>query len=288
MRHSCKCLIPVVGVLALSLLPLYAQKTTGTIRGLVTDSTDAVIINATVSIRNEETTSTSTVNTNAKGEYVAPQLATGSYTITVEAPGFTPSKATDVILHVSSTAIVDFTLQVGTSQQVTVSTIAVQVQTDSAALGEVVDGEKVRELPLNGRNFVALTLLQPGVSPSEELDTKNKGVIGNVAFSVNGNAITSNLFLVDGANNNDTGSNLSILIYPSIEAISEFKMLRNAYGPEYGQASGAIVNIVTRSGTNQWHGDALYFGRNTALNAYEYFAAGNEAAAVASGQPPSN
>ena len=103
MRDSCKGLIPVVGVLALSLLPLYAQKTTGTIRGLVTDSTDAVITNATVSIRNEETTSTSTVNSNAQGEYVAPQLATGSYTITVEAPGFTPSKAIAVILHVFST-----------------------------------------------------------------------------------------------------------------------------------------------------------------------------------------
>src|SRR5215469_483417 len=255
MCDSCKGLIPVVGVLALSLLPLYAQKTTGTIRGLVTDSTDAVIINATVSIRNEETTSTSTVNTNAQGEYVAPQLATGSYTITVEAPGFTPSKATAVILHVSSTAIVNFALLVGSvSQQVTVSTIAVQMQIDSAALGEVVDGEKVRELPLNGRNFVALTLLQPGVSPTEQLDTKNKGVIGNVAFSVNGNAVTSNLFLVDGANNNDPGSNRGILIYPSIEAISEFKMLRNAYGAEYGQASGAVVNIVTRSGSNQWHG----------------------------------
>ena len=90
---------------------------------------------------------------------------------------------------------------------------------------------------------------------------------------MNGNATTNNLFLVDGANNNDVGSNRTILIYPSIEAISEFKMLRNSYGPEYGQASGAVINIVTRSGSNQWHGDVLYFGRNDALNAEEWFAA---------------
>ncbi len=160
---------------------------------------------------------------------------------------------------------------------------AVQVQTDSAALGEVVNGEQVQELPLNGRNFVALTLLQPGVSAAECLDTKYKGLLSGVDFSVNGNATTSNLFLVDGANNNDAGSNRTILIYPSIEAISEFKMLRNAYGAEYGQASGAVINIVTRSGSNQWHGDVLYFGRNDALNAYEYFAASTAAQARAQG-----
>ena len=157
------------------------------------------------------------------------------------------------------------------------------MQSDSAALGEVVNGEQVQELPLNGRNFTALTLLQPGVSAEEDFDSKYKGLLAGVDFSVNGNATTSNLFLVDGANNNDAGSNRTILIYPSIEAISEFKMLRNAYGPEYGQASGAVINIVTRSGSNQWHGDALYFGRNDALNAYEYFAAGTAAQARAQG-----
>ena len=94
---------------------------------------------------------------------------------------------------------------------------------------------------------------------------------------MNGNSYTSNLFLIDGANNNDTGSNRTILLYPSIEAISEFKMLRNSYGAEYGMAAGAVINIVTKSGTNQWHGDVLYFGRNTALNAWDYFAAGAKA-----------
>src|SRR5262249_58337806 len=123
----------------------------------------------------------------------------------------------------------------------------------SAALGEVVDGTQVRELPLNGRSFTELTQLQPGVSAANNFDTKNKGLLAGVDFSVNGNPTTNNLFLVDGANDNDVGSNRTILIYPSIEAISEFKMLRNSCVPEYGQASGPVINIVTPTGSNSCH-----------------------------------
>jgi hypothetical protein len=272
-----------------ALLPLHAQRITGTIRGLVSDPSDAVIANAAVTIHNDDTAFTSTVTTNSQGEYVAPQLPLGSYTITVAAPGFTSARAAGVTLHVSSTAVVNLKLQLSTApQQVTVSTDALQVQTDDATLGEVVNGEQVRELPLNGRNFVALALLQPGVSAAENLDTKNKGVIGNISFSVNGNTAGSNLFLIDGASDNDSGSNHTILINPSIEAISEFKMLRNAYGAEYGQSSGAVINIVTRSGSNQWHGDLLYFGRNDALSAYEYFAHATAVLAQAQGEPLPN
>ena len=118
-------------------------------------------------------------------------------------------------------------------------------------LGEVVTGEQVRELPLNGRSFVQLTQLQPGDSTTNSYDGENKGLLSGIHFAVNGNSYTSNLFLIDGANNNDTGSNRTILLYPSIEAISEFKMLRNSYGAEYGMAAGAVINIVTKSGTNQ-------------------------------------
>jgi hypothetical protein len=118
---------------------------------------------------------------------------------------------------------------------------------------------------------VQLTQLQPGVAPQNNFDSKNKGLFSGVDFSVNGNSAQSNLFLTDGANNNDTGSNRTILLYPSIEAIAEFKMLRNSYGPEYGQAAGAIVSIATRGGSNEFHGSLFYFGRNDALNSREYF-----------------
>src|SRR5437588_11143364 len=128
-------------------------------------------------------------------------------------------------------------------------------------------------MPLNGSNFVQLTQLQPGVSSARTFDAVGKGLKGGIDFAVNGNSMTNNLFLVDGPNTNDIGSNRTILIYPSLESIAEFKLLRNAYGPEYGQASGGVINIVTRGGTNNWHGSVFYAGRNDVLNAYNWFAA---------------
>jgi hypothetical protein len=271
-------------IVSLLCVPMMAQKTTGTLRGVVTDPSGAVLANVPVVITNTETGQTRTVTTNTQGEYAAPELAVGTYSATVKAPNFKELLAT-VTVHASSTEALNLQLQVGsTSEQVTVAASEVQVQTDSAQLAETVTGEQVRELPLNGRSFVQLTQLQPGVSFANNYDSKNKGLLSGVDFAVNGNSSTGNLFMVDGANDNDVGSNRTILIYPSIEAISEFKMLRNSYGPEYGQAAGAVINIVTKSGSNQWHGDALYYGRNTALNAYDYFASGAETDARASGQ----
>ena len=265
-------------IVSLLAVPMLAQKTIGHVRGVVTDPSGAVLANVpVVDLLIPRPDEKRTVITNTQGEYVAADLAVGTYTVTVKAPNFKESVSNNVDLHTSSTQTLNIQLQVGsTSEQVTVAASEVQVQTDSAALGEVVTGEQVRELPLNGRSFVQLTQLQPGVSPANNYRRKNKGLLAGVDFSVNGNASTNNLFMIDGANNNDMGSNRTILIYPSIEAISEFKMLRNSYGPEYGLASGAVINIVTKSGSNQWHGDVLYFGRNDALNADDCFASGAE------------
>src|SRR5664279_5940425 len=289
MKLSRSWLLLTLCIVSLLVAPMVAQKTSGTIRGVVTDPSGAVLANVPVLITNTETGQERTALTNAQGEYVANEVAVGTYKVTVKAPNFKESVSNNVDLHTSSTQTLNIQLQVGSaSEQVTISASEVQVQTDNAALGEVVTGEQVRELPLNGRSFVQLTQLQPGVSAANNFRANNKGLLAGVDFSVNGNATTNNLFLIDGANNNDTGSNRTILLYPSIEAISEFKMLRNSYGAEYGMAAGAVINIVTKSGTNQWHGDVLYFGRNTALNAYEYFAHANEQLAVAGGAAPSN
>src|SRR5436190_15816791 len=177
-----------------------------------------------------------------------------------------------VQLFVSSTTTVNIVLAVGSAtEQMTVEANALQVETSTGAVGNVVDGTQVRELPLNGRSFVQLTQLMPGVSAASNFDSKHKGLEAGVDFSVNGNNTTGNIFLVDGVNNNDIGSNRTILVYPSIDAIQEFKILRNSYGPEFGQAMGAVINIVTKGGTNQFHGGAFYFGRNDALNATDYF-----------------
>jgi len=254
------------------ILPLWGQKFTGTIRGSVTDKSGAVVPNAQVTIVNNATGDTRTVTTNQDGEYVAVELNPGTYTVSVKQPNFKEAVSKNVVLNVSSVTVVNAQLEVGqVNEQVTVEASAVQVETASGAVGNVVEGNEVQQLPLNGRSFAQLTQLMPGVSPASNFDTKNKGLQAGVDFSVNGNNTTGNIFLVDGVNNNDIGSNRTILVYPSIDAIQEFKILRNSYGPEYGQAMGAIVSILTKSGTNSFHGTAFYDGRNDVLNATDYF-----------------
>jgi Carboxypeptidase regulatory-like domain len=274
MNHLRNWVFLILCVVSLLLAPMYAQKTTGAITGVVTDATGAVVAMAPVAITNVATAQTRTVNTDDQGVYSAPDLLPGSYQITVKAPNFKESITKGVELHVASVLTQNIKLQIGgTTETIEVSANSIQVQTDSAALGEVIDGGQVKELPLNGRSFVQLTQLAPGVSAANNFDTKNKGLQGGVDFSVNGNPTTNNLFLINGANNNDVGSNRTILIYPSIEAIAEFKLLTNSYGAEYGQASGGIVNLITKSGSNDFHGSVFYSGRNDALAAAEYFAA---------------
>jgi len=253
-------------------LPVWGQKFTGEIRGVVTDKSGATIPNASVLVANNSTGDVRTVTTNQAGEYVAVELNPGRYTVTVKQPGFKEFVSKNVELNVSSIAVVNAALDVGNvTEQVVVEANNVQVETSTGAVGNVVEGNEVSQLPLNGRSFTELTQLMPGVSAAANFDTKNKGLQSGVDFSVNGNNTTGNIFMVDGVNNNDIGSNRTILVYPSIDAIQEFKILRNSYGPEYGQAMGAIISIVTKSGTNGFHGGFFYDGRNDLLNATDYF-----------------
>ncbi|HEV2696870.1 MAG TPA: carboxypeptidase regulatory-like domain-containing protein, partial [Terriglobales bacterium] len=257
--------------------PVFAQKYTGTITGTVTDPQGAVVSGAQVTVKNQGTGETRDATTNASGVYTEPDLSVGTYTVSVKSPNFKEFVLKNVAVDPGTTTTQNAALVVGsTGEQVTVEASTVQVETTSGALGSVVEGNEVRELPLNGSNFVQLTQLMPGVSPASFFNVERKGLEGGVDFSVNGNNVTNNLFMVDGVNNNDIGSNRTILIYPSLMAIDEFKIVSNSYGPEYGQAAGAIVNIVTRGGTNQFHGGAIYRGRNTSLNATDYFNTRNQ------------
>src|SRR5882724_7091429 len=252
--------------------PLFAQKYTGTITGVVTDQQGAVVSGATVTAVNTSTGQSRSATTNSSGVYSLPELAVGNYDVHIKAASFKEHVSKNVTVETSSTRTENAQLIIGaTGEQVTVEATTIQVETTNGAVGNVVSGTEVRELPLNGNNFVQLTQLVPGVSALSSFNVVKKGLEGGVDFSVNGNNTTGNLFLVDGVNNNDVGSNRTIVIYPSIDSIQEFKLLRNSYGPEYGQAMGAIVNITTKSGTNQFHGGAFYFGRNDALNATDYF-----------------
>ena len=254
--------------------PLFAQQVTGTIKGVVTDPSGATIANATVDITNKATGLTRTVTTNDAGEYSAPDLPFGVYRVSVKQASFKESVTDNVDLHVSSSAITNIVLQLGSATEtVTVEANEIQVQTDNSQLAGVVNGEQVRDLPLNGRNFVALTQLQPGVSASKSFDAVGKGLKGGVDFAVNGNSMTNNLFLVDGANNNDIGSNRTILIYPSLESIAEFKLLRNALRAGVRTSFRRRHQHRDAGGSNNWHGSVFYAGRNDVLNAYNYFAA---------------
>lgn len=262
--------------LALSAMPTLAQQTTGGITGTATDGSGAAVPNVSVTVADAATGFTRTVTSNGSGQYVITDLPTGTYKLTITSPNYKTSVTNGVEINVATTDTVNAQLAIGdTSESVTVEDTNISVQTESGALGQVIDGNQVKELPLNGRSFVQLTQLQPGVSAANNFDTKNKGLQGGVDMSVNGNPTTNNLFLIDGVNNNDTGSNRTILIYPSNEAIAEFKMLTNSYGAEYGQASGAVVSIVTRNGTNRFHGSVFYDGRNDVLNTFTYFAKQN-------------
>jgi len=260
-------------LLALAPLAVRAQNYAGSVRGTVMDPSGAAVAGATVTLRSVGTNATATTTTTEQGAYSFSVVNVGSYEITVKATNFKEFVAKNVEVHVSTQTEVNATLVLGASTEfVTVEASDVQVQTATAEVGGVIEGTQVRELPLNGRNFMALTQLQPGVSANNQFDSKDKGLQGGSDFSVNGNPSTNNLFLIDGVNNNDVGSNRTILIYPSVDAVAEFKMLTNSYGPEYGQASGAIISITTRTGENSFHGGAFYEGRNDALNAAGFIA----------------
>lgn len=253
-------------------IPTLAQKTSGQISGSVVDQSGAAVPDTTITVTQVGTGIQRTATTNGEGVFTIADLQIGTYRMTATKSGFKETLTENVVVNVSTNTRQDITLQVGSvDQQVTITADAIQVETQTGAIGEVINGQQVRELPLNGRSFVQLTQLAPGVSPQNNFDSKNKGLFSGVDFSVNGNSAQSNLFLTDGANNNDTGSNRTILLYPSIEAIAEFKMLRNSYGPEYGQAAGSVISIVTKGGENQFHGSLFYFGRNDALNATDFF-----------------
>ena len=245
-----------------------------TIRGAVTDQSRAAIVGAKVTIKDEDTGVTRLSTTNSAGLFSFTDLAVGRYAIDVASPGFKTSVIRKIQLDVADARAVDVELAIGdVEEQVEVDASTLQVKTIGGEVASLVTGEQVRELPLNGRNFLQLALLMPGVSPSDGLNLTDKGLLSLVTFSVSGGAANANMFTVDGVNNNDVGSNGNVLISPSVDAIEEFKVHRNSYGAEYGQAAGAQVDIVTRAGTNRFQGSAYYFGRNEALDGTNYFLA---------------
>ena len=247
---------------------LYAQAT-ATLVGTVKDPSEAAIANAQVSVINAEKGINRTTVTNSEGEWAVAALPSGSYDLVVTAAGFKKFEAKGVVLQVAQKARADVAMQVGAaSTQVTVEGSAVaQVETQSSDLGGTVSGKEISQLQLNGRNFTQLAGLVAGVSNQSGQDDAGVGVGGNVSFSINGGRTEYNNWELDSGDNMDNGSNTTLNVYPSLEAIAEFKVLTSNYGAQYGRNGSGTVEVETKSGTNNFHGNAYEFVRNDAFNA---------------------
>ena len=271
-----KTLALTVGVaclmLALNFAPAaFAQADTGSVRGTVMDAQSRPVAGADVAITNTNTGYSRSVKTDENGSYGFQSLPVGQYNLRVTgSQGFKTFNEKGINLHVGDNLTVNASLAVGaTETTVEVTANANQVELTNAELSGTIEGAQITELPLNGRNFAQLLTLVPGVELDSGFSYDKKGLAGGADISISGGASNANLFLVDGANNVDVGSNRTILIYPSLDSIQEFKVERNSYNAQFGGAGGGIVSIVTKGGTNNLHGSAYYFGRNDLLDAMD-------------------
>jgi hypothetical protein len=261
-------------------LPLHAQVAGGTLSGTITDASGAAVPNAQVVVKNSATGVARSFATNAEGFYTAANLLPGNYEVAVSATGFNTGIKTGITINVGAQPVFNLALQVGTvANRVEVTTEAPTVQLTSSDIGATVNATTVRELPLNGRSWTDLAALQPGVDtiqtqPSFALgaDRGNRGF--GQQLTISGARPQQNNYRLDGVSLNDyangapgsvLGGNLGV------DAIQEFSVLTSNYSAEYGKTSGGVVNAVTRSGTNTFHGSGYEFLRNSALDAANFF-----------------
>ncbi|MFN7918976.1 MAG: TonB-dependent receptor [Bryobacteraceae bacterium] len=262
----------------LSSIAAVAQVSTGEIIGTITDSTGAVVSNAKITASNAATGLSRETTTSSTGDYILTLLPPGTYSISVEASGFRKVVQNEIGLQINQRLRLDFALQVGqVSETVEVSAAPPLLESQSSSVGSVINQQFVSELPLNGRNFVQLAILTPGVNGTgfSVGGTIQSGTRpddrrpGTEIFS-NGNREGSNNFLYDGVDNNERLIQL-IVLRPAIEGIREFKVQTNMYSADVGRNSGAVVDVVTKSGTNSLHGSAFEFLRNSGLDARSYY-----------------
>jgi hypothetical protein len=264
------------------LLPRIAstQQAAANINGIVTDSTGAVMQGATVSLTNVGTNISRDTVTNTTGNYGFVDVLPGAYTLKVSKTGFSTVSQPQFTMYVNQTATYNFTMSVGSTQQtVTVEATAVQIQASTAELGTVINTQAVNDLPLNGRNFTQLLTLTPGASPVSVGQNAGGGggfagsAVGSFSFpAINGQRNRSNMFLLDGIN--DLGSFIGNYNFePIVDTVQEFKVQSHNDEAEFGQAIGGIVNVVTKSGTNTFHGSLWEFIRNSAFDARNTFQA---------------
>ena len=274
-KTLCSILLVLAVVSCLSSFTL-GQEITGSIVGTVKDSSGAVVPGATVTITDpsKDNLLVRTVTTNEDGLFSVPNIPVTVYTVTVEAPNFKKSVNTDVKVDVGQRRNIDVTLEAGNiAEIVTIEADQVAVESNTPTASTTINGDQVRELSLNNRNWVQLVTLAPGVSndlnDSVSVGTTDPqtGAVNLISISVNGARSSQNTYTVDGADITDRGSNLTIQGYPSVDSIGEFRVLRSLYPAESGRSGGGQINVITRSGSDRFHGSAYEFVRNEIFNA---------------------
>lgn len=256
--------------------------TTGRVEGTVRDASGAALKTAAVRIVNAGTGLQQTTETASDGKYAFPVLAVGRYWLEVVYPGLRPYKRTDVVVDANSALVIDASLEPGQQNQtVTVSDSAVHVETVNTEMGEVISGREMTAVPLNRRAFTDLLSLQPGVAPATSINANTVQDVGASVFSpsgdlnpgtiaINGQREFANAFIVNGSDAEED-VNMGTAIIPNLDSIAEFRILTNNFDAEYGEFSGGQINVITKSGTNSFHGNAFEFLRNTDLDARNYF-----------------
>jgi Carboxypeptidase regulatory-like domain len=254
----------------------------GSVSGTVKDASGAVVSNANVRATNVDTGVSATVTTNGSGFYSFPQLSVGRYNIAITKSGFKPYQRASIAIDTNSALTVDAILDVGnTSDVVTVVENQTQVETTSTQMGEVISGARMTAVPLNGRSFTDLLSLQPGVAPATSVTSDTvqdvgasvlspSGDLNPGTISINGQREFANSFIVNGSDVEED-VNMGAAIIPNLDSIAEFRILTNSFDAEYGEFSGGQINVVTKSGTNAFHGNLFEFLRNTNLDARNYF-----------------
>jgi hypothetical protein len=251
---------------------LAAQEFRATITGRVTDSTDAATPKASLQIRNIETNEMAVAVSSASGDYTAPLLRPGTYSVSVQVDGFKAFTRSGLLLNVGQTATVNIVLEVGNvTDQITVSAEAPLVDTATANRGAVIDNQQVTEFPLNGRNPFMLSTLAAGVNFNGALIYPRPFDNGAIAqWSLNGSLAANNDFMLDGAPNNAQGGTNNIALVPPVDSVQEFKVQTNSYDAQFGHTGGGVVNVSLKSGTNSFHGTAYEFARRNAWDANSF------------------
>jgi len=273
-------LLAIVGALGLLSLSTAqranAQTVLGTVLGTVRDSQGAVIADAQVSIKNIGTGVVWSATTNDLGQYYVPNVAVGSYQVTASRTSFKTEMQTEVVVTVGASITVNFDLDIGDIEQTVVVSTSQQVDTATSSVGGLVSDQVIRELPLNGRDWLQLAVLQPGVvyvaAQTQDAQKVQKG--NGLELSISGGRPVENLFRIDGLVVNDyanAGPGSSLGLNLGVDAIQEFSVLASAYSAQYGRSGGGVINAVFKSGTNSFHGSGFEFLRNSALDARNFF-----------------